>query len=262
MPTKFIQDCWKDFQAKKNLSYVCNPSIPILWFGNYDEYLNSKVKIVTIGLNPSSMEFKKNKSSKSYEIKLRFPAACSIDNKKVLSQQDLNTYKKAMNEYFSTKNDYWDWFKYNERIIAALGASYKVPTVANRAIHIDIYSSIATSPTWGKLQKCQKNQQLQNTSYNFNQFLCFLNPDIIVVSANASIVASTFKNASGNPCTKANMVGCIPKYEKSAYGPYIRGYHLAQNRKLIWVKNCRGKPLQVLNDIDVVTGIKAVYAKL
>jgi len=54
---KFIDDF-----LNKNDNALCNKhivknSIPIVYFGNSEEYKRSKRKIVTIGLNPSNNEF-------------------------------------------------------------------------------------------------------------------------------------------------------------------------------------------------------------
>jgi hypothetical protein len=37
-------------------------SIPIVWFGNVERYFKSELKIITVSLNPSDIEFKKGKN--------------------------------------------------------------------------------------------------------------------------------------------------------------------------------------------------------
>lgn len=259
----YINKCWKDFLKKKSLSVVCNPSIPILWFGNYDEYVSSEKKILTVGLNPSSMEFKEKRSSTVFDVNIRFPAASTLVNKSVLTQQKIDLYKRAMNEYFSIGTDYWTWFESFENILSAFNASYKLANI-HRAIHVDIYTPIATNPTWGGLKKAHakdKQALLQNTEYNFEDFVDYLNPDIIIVSANADVVYNTFCNSQNQPCTKINSDACLPQFEKPYY-PYIRGYHLDNNRILIWVKNCRGKPLRGMNKTDINYRIQQIMNQL
>ena len=261
MPYQYIKQCWNDFLQKKGLPITNKTPIPILWFGNYDEYMASEVKVLTVGLNPSSMEFKQKRNSLQWDVRVRFPKAASLVNKVILDKNDLILYKSSMSEYFTTGNDYWNWFKYNERILNALGASYKIHD-KNRALHIDIYSPIATDPTWGGLNHAQKKQLMQSCGYDFKQFVSFLNPDIIVVSANAAEVASNFINYQGNACVKNNCNACIPNCN-GRYDPYIRGYRLQNNSKLIWVKNCNGKPLMdIISDSDVYAKVNYVYSKL
>ena len=59
------------------------------------------------------------------------------------------------------------------------------------AVHIDIYSSIATDPTWGNLDAGVKNE-LQNITL-FKELLQYLNPDVILVSVNRDIFISRYK---------------------------------------------------------------------
>lgn len=262
MPTLdyFIQQCWADFQSKKSLGFVVNPTIPILWFGNLDEYEKSALKIVTIGLNPSCMEFCSVKGSKSFDVPLRFPKAASLVNASILSSGEIALYKQAMNKYF-INNPYCEWFRYNERILHALDASYRLPD-KHRAIHIDIYTPIATSPTWGGLSSNEKAQIVSSNVLSFENWLNCLNPNIIIIAANASIVAKNFKNSQKKACRKENSNAFVPSLN-NGYSPYIRGYHITDGRKLIWVKNCNGKPLMdIKNDADVIKYVKNVYVQL
>ena len=55
-----------------NQNFIVKPSLPILYFGDLNEYFNSEIKIVTVALNPSDMEFKRYKSDKNYSF-YRFP---------------------------------------------------------------------------------------------------------------------------------------------------------------------------------------------
>lgn len=51
-----IQDYICDFNKKKNLTYVVD-TMPVVWFGDIEKYEHSEVKVVTVGINPSSHEF-------------------------------------------------------------------------------------------------------------------------------------------------------------------------------------------------------------
>ena len=58
---EIIERYYEDFSAKqKTLSkIVVKDSFPIVWFGNIEKYRRSKIKVLTIGLNPSHNEFPK-----------------------------------------------------------------------------------------------------------------------------------------------------------------------------------------------------------
>ena len=146
------------------MAVVVKPSIPILWFGNMAEYAKSKLKIVTVGLNPSLNEFI-NSKGQSPDVKLRFPNAPVISSVP-LSALEISAYEAALNSYFDVK-PYLKWFSYNEKVLSCLDASYKAGK-NNRAIHIDLYTPIATNPTWGKLYIGAKSILQQNCPSNIS----------------------------------------------------------------------------------------------
>ena len=55
---ELIEKTIKYFEKYKNEKFIVNPSLPILYFGNLDAFLDSKIKIITVGKNPSDNEFK------------------------------------------------------------------------------------------------------------------------------------------------------------------------------------------------------------
>ena len=52
-----INEYWCDYTAHQEKKYIVSPSIPIIWFGDIEKYMRSKLKVVTIALNPSNREF-------------------------------------------------------------------------------------------------------------------------------------------------------------------------------------------------------------
>jgi hypothetical protein len=52
-----IEDAWRIYRRFEDNGVVVKPSLPILFFGNSDEYFASPIKIITVGLNPSRVEF-------------------------------------------------------------------------------------------------------------------------------------------------------------------------------------------------------------
>jgi len=51
------------YNSFKHYEWVVKPAIPILFFGNIIEYLNSDIKMITVALNPSDKEFDERRFS-------------------------------------------------------------------------------------------------------------------------------------------------------------------------------------------------------
>ncbi len=155
-------------------------TIPIDWFGNRNEYEQSDIRIVTVGLNPSDIEFKESDKATTYSTIYRFPnAQVGVPT----------TYPRAWNEYF-TYNPY-NWFNNFERVLQGMGASYgghspegigehDHPT--RRAIHTDLCSSDATLPTWSHLSHANKKAIAQVGIPRWEEQMKQLRPDIIIMS--------------------------------------------------------------------------------
>ena len=170
-----IDEYWNDYAAHRILSFVVNPSIPIIWFGNLEAYCNSSVRVVTIGLNPSNGEFldsnktkKKKDETASYSPSFRFYKAKDLVAKSKLLKVDKDKLIESYNDYFNPNNSY-DWFSNFETVFGYFPddvikpVSYKTDAdkakskQANAAIHIDFKTALATDPTWGELNRAYKN---------------------------------------------------------------------------------------------------------
>lgn len=186
-----IKECWQRSFRLFELDTTVQPSIPILWFGNEEKYERSERRILTVALNPSRREFQEN-AHQSPSAGLRFPAAAHLQGKPELSDEDVEAHRSAMNEYFE-RNPYEKWFKWFERPLNEIGASYyRTNKKPYRTIHIDIHSPVATDPTWGKLQKCGKDYRYVDVDNLFDSLLDELKPDVILVSVDAQEVYNTF----------------------------------------------------------------------
>lgn len=73
--------------------------LQIKWFGDKNAYMNSPVRIITVGLNPSDKEFRE-KDGEPYSSRLRFPDYIIGDDVSL---------ENALNNYFE-KNPYRKWF--------------------------------------------------------------------------------------------------------------------------------------------------------
>lgn len=154
--------------------------IPILWFGSMKDYEDSPRKIVTVGLNPSDMEFSKTRPDRD-EGKcdmFRFKEAESFIDGTVTRLDAANKliYKNALNHYFPKPNKerlpkqnedekesdtaYWDWFGKWTGFLNSLEASYCPKLMKNTVIHTDFCTPVATTPAWrkfGELRPCVRD---------------------------------------------------------------------------------------------------------
>lgn len=156
------ENVWKIFNESNN-PHIVSESIPILYFGNVEKYLNSPLKIVTVGLNPSKIEFPESNRT------LRFDQS-----------RDIAKYISTLNTYFKN-NPYKLWFDSYESMLNGLQSSY-YSTQANTAIHTDICSPFATDPTWSKLDTDSKESLSSPGISIWHQLVRILEPDIILIS--------------------------------------------------------------------------------
>ena len=65
-----LDELWTHFNNYKDEDWVTKNSIPILFFGNINKYLESPTKIITVAKNPSHNEFPTK--IKRFETNLNF----------------------------------------------------------------------------------------------------------------------------------------------------------------------------------------------
>lgn len=189
--TTILKSYIADFNQKQHLPFVVKESIPIVWFGDMDAYFNSNIKIVTIGLNPSEQEFL---------TKDAFGKMVTLPNNKKrfdIIKFDKGSVNEQVKELESTLNNYfkkspYKWFDKYEKLLDVKECSYYTNKRQNTAIHIDLFSAIATSPTWGKLNDQQKSQ-IANKKL-FCKLLEILNPDFVLCSVANDTFSEVFNN--------------------------------------------------------------------
>ena len=64
MNKNLLEKALYHFKQFEKEEYVVAPSLPILYFGDTNKYLKSKLKVITVGKNPSNVEFRLNSSEK------------------------------------------------------------------------------------------------------------------------------------------------------------------------------------------------------
>jgi hypothetical protein len=162
--------------------------MPIGRFGDLDAYASSPIRAITVGLNPSGIEFPTGNPAQ------RFPKATGMIRNSDLS--DPEAYFAALNGYF--KHDpYWRWFGAYECFLNGLSTSFRpTPGGANSfsnerftAIHTDLLSPIATTPTWSRLPRDVQAALRQDGVPLWRKFVELLAPDVVIASMSRAYLA-------------------------------------------------------------------------
>jgi len=175
------QKAWDEYTKQSIINAVIKGVCPILYFGDYPAYLNSKIKIVTVGLNPSGAEFSINKG-KTHSVVHRFTGASDCP-------PDYIAYLNSLNEYFEY-NPYTSWFSAFEHILKGMGASYYRENESYRVLHTDICSPLATEPTWSGVSSNEKHDLQKSGTKLWCELMIALKPDIIIISVATEYVKS------------------------------------------------------------------------
>ncbi len=152
---------------------VVLPSVPIAWFGDLNRYLRSPLRVITVGLNPSRLEFPGS------DPFLRFPRARELAGGG-LDAEGRAEYIGAMSEYF-LEEPYSAWFRPSfEELLLGMGASF-YGDAQSTALHTDLCSPIATDPTWSGLGP--ERQALREEGVGlWHELVRLLEPDVILAS--------------------------------------------------------------------------------
>jgi len=166
------------YNSFKHYKWVVKPAIPILFFGNVIEYLNSDIKMITVALNPSDKEFPKDGTRFSF---------CPDK----LNKGDAIKVLDTLNEYFKF-NPYDDWFdRFTEKIMNKMNVSYySNKGFINRALNTDLCTPIATNPTWDGLVNNKKTRipndlsdELKKQGFKiWLELIKILKPNVILIS--------------------------------------------------------------------------------
>lgn len=135
-------------------SHIIEGSTPVISFGNA-----LKANVVTLGLNPSKVEFldKNNELLVANLRRLATYKSTGIKDITKASTEQVNQITSECNNYFQ-HNPYKKWFDPLERIISeSTGASYYDGT----ACHLDLVQW-ATQPTWGDLPSNIKDSLIKS----------------------------------------------------------------------------------------------------
>lgn len=180
---------------------VVKKSIPILYFGDYRTYFASMTKVITVGLNPSKIEFPEE------DAFLRFEGGEKIKDAILQNQKPVDDYLMTLNKYFSY-SPYKLWFNSYEPILNGMDCSYYARK-ANTALHTDIMTPIATDPTWSRLNDNDKNLFEAEGIGLWHELVSCLKPDIILISMAENIFKKSNLNLIKNGRTTIQLKGII-----------------------------------------------------
>lgn len=175
-----LENLLLEYETKKNLNYVVSESLPILFFGDLKSFSTQKKKVVTVGLNPSNIEFQSN-SNEEYSF-FRFPEY----------QKTIESLELTLNNYFK-HNPYTKWFKTGyEPLLNGLNGSFFPDNSLEKVLHTDICSPLSTNPTWSKLNFHEQENLRRNGFQLWKSLICELKPHLIILSTRRSYLQLLF----------------------------------------------------------------------
>ena len=171
-----IRESWRIYRQFADQPFLVKPSIPILFFGDSNQYFSSELKVTTLGLNPSRVEFPEE------DRFLRFSRARRV-YPRILQGAFYSEYLQALNGYFRrpANHPYERWFNSFEHLLGGLDCSY-YGNAPNTALHTDLCSPLATDPTWSKLPRQAQFRLVQCGSRLWHSLIDWLSPDLIIAS--------------------------------------------------------------------------------
>jgi hypothetical protein len=222
------------YERFKNESYVVKPSLPILYFGNIVDYMSSELKVITVGKNPSDNEFRLSKS-KVFSF-CRFPK---------WDEEKMNLLE-SLNSYFDERTSL-QWFSCYEPILKGMNNSYYPGRSKNRALHTDICSPLATSPTWSRLQDDSKYELSAEGEEIWKLLIEELQPDIMLISVSQALFQKTIRSSGKKLLTFTYREDKSPRAKP--YDVFIYDYILKNGKKIkIVYGEAAQKPFGTISD--------------
>jgi hypothetical protein len=167
-----IRRAWEEYEREAAAAVRVMPGMPVAWFGDLVAYNNSPLRVITVGLNPSRLEFPADSPFS------RFRAALTAGEVPRES-----AYLLALNNYFAER-PYIRWFRSFEAVLNGLSASYGFGDrpFPNRALHTDICSPVPTDPTWSRLSGEVRNALAESGAKFWLDLVEHLRPDVVIMS--------------------------------------------------------------------------------
>ena len=160
---------WAAFERAATLPARVSPAAPVLFFGDLAAYQASRLRVLTVGLNPSLHEFPPDSPFR------RFPLAEDV------TPLGSHRYLRALSAYFSI-SPYRRWFRSFESLLNGAESSYYPGARSSTALHTDICSPVATNPTWTKLDEATQSALEADGGPLWHTLLAALRPHLVALS--------------------------------------------------------------------------------
>ena len=173
-----LRDTLDEFNNKKKLSYVIEKSLPILFFGDIEAFIKQQKKVITVGLNPSNIEFQSNLYDPySY---FRFPEY----------RNSIGSLETSLCNYFKHQ-PYRKWFNTGyEPLLNGMNCTFYNKNSKKKVLHTDICSPLSTNPTWSKLSIDQQDELRKNGFNLWKRLVLEIKPNLIILSTRKSYLES------------------------------------------------------------------------
>ena len=165
---KAVALAWGAFEHAATLPSRVSPAAPVLFFGDLAAYQASRLRVLTVGLNPSLHEFPPDSPFR------RFPLAEGV------TPLGRDIYLRALSAYFSI-SPYRSWFRSFEPLLNGAESSY-YSGATSTALHTDICSPVATNPTWTRLDKATQSALEADGGPLWHTLLAALQPHLVALS--------------------------------------------------------------------------------
>ena len=170
LPDALLELCLSHYADVSKHDWVVKNAIPIPYFGDLPGYMRSQRRVVTAALNPSDSEFPRSGTP-------RFDVRHGLSGPQGLEEE--------LSRYFTVR-PYWEWFRHFEWVLTGLDASYGGLKSSHRdgstALHLDLCSPIATSPTWSGLNSGQRQVLAPVGKRVFEMLVKALEPELVIAS--------------------------------------------------------------------------------
>lgn len=224
---------WQAFDRVAGWSCRVTPAAPILFFGDLPAYRDARLRVLTVGLNPSLHEFPAGEPFR------RFPLVESR------TDREPARYLDAMSAYFRTE-PYRGWFSTFEPLLNGMGASY-YEGAASTALHTDICSPVATNPTWSGLGNAVRSGLAADGGPLWHMLLEELRPHIVALSvAKAHLERIRFASITNWEVIHAFRWKAGGELRSRPYEIRARWYDIGSDRSLFVFGAAAQKPFGTL----------------
>ncbi|MCW4013592.1 MAG: hypothetical protein NWF07_11460 [Candidatus Bathyarchaeota archaeon] len=175
---EYVVRVWKHYASIKEEMYGLKaPSMPLIYHGDYSQYRDSVLKIVTAGLNPPSSEFPENNPL------IRFKELDHFYGKETLNEYDVLEYLDSLDSYFRRNSN--PWFDNFEPVLNGINASY-YGVMESTVLHTEMLSPLSTVVSWSKFVDNYPSfvidEIVTNGHAQWLELMNILQPDIIITS--------------------------------------------------------------------------------